>query len=280
MTEPKPFSIEQSEELIAQLKSETTSEFEQLRKTLQLLGQVPELSQGMVPPALPSTVNQAVVNIGRKASKSHRTIITSIISAGILVSATLTAAAVTGRGPSPIVSVAHSTVKFVKNVVGTVANVVEGNHSSEPVQPKRVTEQSQVPTQVPTTSPTPTVESNSNQTGNPEGNTTENKAPEGNTTENKAPESSSAPVIVQPEKPTKDKSHEGQTKVVVPSLPTTAGENGDDGQSIEGENTPLTPTPGATPTPAGEVAQPPQGIPTPAPTISAPTDDSGSEGSD
>lgn len=131
MTERKPFSIEQSEELIAQIKIDSPSEFEQLRKTLQLLGQVPELSQGMVPPALPSTVNQTVVSFARKSSKSHRAIITSIIAAGILASASLTAAAVTGRGPAPIVAVAHNTAKFVKHVVGTVTSVVTGTNSGK-----------------------------------------------------------------------------------------------------------------------------------------------------
>lgn len=213
MTERKPFSIEQSEELIAQLKTDTPSEFEQLRKTLQLLGQIPELSQGMVPPALPSTVNQAVVSFARKSSKSHRPIITSIIAAGILASASLTAAAVTGRGPAPIVAVAHNTSKFVKHVVGTVTSVVTGTNSGKGQDSNNETSQL-----VPTVAPTPSGENNS-----------ENNQ----TSENNNSEATGAPVIVQPESSTKEQSRSENTK--------------------PGKDPSESPKPETTPTPAGEV---------------------------
>lgn len=130
MSEQKTFSIEQSEELIAQLKTETSSEFEQLRSALKLLAHVPELSTSAVPPALPSTVHQNVLPIALKPAKSHRRIITSLIAIGIFASASLAAAAVTGNGPGPIVAVANKTVKFVKEAVGSVAGAVTGNNSS------------------------------------------------------------------------------------------------------------------------------------------------------
>lgn len=130
MSEQKTFSIEQSEELIALLKTETSSEFEQLRSALKLLAHVPELSPSAIPPALPSSVHQNVLPIALKPAKSHRRIITSLIAVGIFASASLAAAAVTGNGPGPIVAVANKTVKFVKEAVGSVTSAVTGNNSS------------------------------------------------------------------------------------------------------------------------------------------------------
>ena len=233
MTERQPFSIEQSEELIAQLKTEMSTEFEQLRKTLKLLGQVPELSQGMVPPALPSTVNQSVVSIARKSSQSHRTVMTSIIAAGILVSATLTAAAVTGRGPAPIVAAAHSTAKFVKEVVGTVTSVITGNTFSAPTDTTDVTPQPVVPS----VAPTPSSEvSNDNS------------------------ESTQIPIVIAPENPPKEKTHSDETKTgKEPSsspLPTNI-ENGTEGENSPKNKPSETPAPETTPAPE----------PTPAPEV-------------
>lgn len=151
MSEQKIFSIEQSEELIALLKTETPSEFGQLRSALKLLAHVPELSPSAVPPALPSTVHQqTVLRLPLKSSKSHRTIITSLIAAGVLASASLTAAAVTGKGPAPIVAVANKTVKFAKEVAGTVASIVTGNSSDTPQDQTNVTEQPEVESDTPT----------------------------------------------------------------------------------------------------------------------------------
>jgi len=256
MTQRKPFSIEQSEELVANLKRDSVSEFEQLRKTLQLLGQVPELSQGMAPPALPSAINENVRSFAKKTSKSHRTAITSIITAGILVSATLTAAAVTGRGPAPIVSVAHHTAKFVKDVVGSVTHVVTGGHSNPAPESNNVKEQPTVPGVTSTPSP-------------------ENTSDNGSTIENGDTEATNAPVVVQPENTRKVKSHEGENKVSQTPSATPTGDNSNaENRSSQPSDTP---TPEVTPT--GGVV-PPIGIPSPAPGTSHQDDAPESESND
>lgn len=130
MSEGEGFSIEQSEELLANLKSGAPSEFEQLRSTLNLLAHVPELSPVALPPVLPSSIEHPVLLLPKKSAKSRRTIITSIIVAGMFASASLAAAAVTGHGPAPIVSALHQSTKFVQRVAGAVSNAVTGNHSN------------------------------------------------------------------------------------------------------------------------------------------------------
>ena len=160
MSEQKTFSVAQSEELIALLKTETSSEFEQLRSALKVLAHVPELSPSAVPPALPSTVHQTIVRLPLKSSKSHRTIITSLIAAGILASASLAAAAVTGKGPGPIVAIANTTVKFMKEMVGAVTSVVTGNNSSVPQDQTNGTEQPEVQPVAPTPADEDGVENN------------------------------------------------------------------------------------------------------------------------
>ena len=254
MTPKKPFSIEQSEELIAQLKTESTSEFEQLRKTLQLLGQVPELSQGMVPPVLPSNINQTVVDFARKTSKSHRTILTSIIAAGIIASATLTAAAVTGRGPAPIVAAAHHTAKFVKDIVGTVTHAVSGGNSNSVPASNNQDEQPAVAS--PTTS-----SSDENNDGN-------SSAGPKTSGDNSAEKNSG-----------QNNSDGGETKSGKSTPHPSSGENGNETQKPTGEKHSETPQPEFTPTPAGEVV-PQQDVPTPAPGILQPAGSSETEGSD
>jgi hypothetical protein len=274
MTPRKPFSIEQSEELIAQLKTESASEFEQLRKTLLLLGQVPELSQGMVPPILPSQINQTVVDFVKKASKSHRTILASFITAGILASATLTAAAVTGRGPAPIVSAAHQTAKFVKDVVGTVTHVVTGGNSSN--APTSNNRNDQLP--VPSATATP---SGDNKPGDSSAdhNSSGDNSTEKNSSLDNFSEGSGVPVILQPGNSTEDKSNGGETKSGKNSSHPSSGENGNDTEKSTGDKHSETPKPEITQAPAGEVV-PQQDVPTPAPGISQPAGDSDTEGSD
>jgi hypothetical protein len=154
------FSLEQSEDLIAKLKSGAPSEFEQLRSTLNLLAHVPELPPTSIPPVLPSGISQPVPILPVKSSKPRRTIVTSIMIAGLFASASLAAAAVTGIGPSAIVNVGHQAARFVKGVVGGVTRVVTGNPSS--------TEQNQaaspqVPAAIPSLSPAPTSGEENNQ---------------------------------------------------------------------------------------------------------------------
>lgn len=140
------FSLEQSEELIAHLKSGAPSEFEQLRSTLSLLAHVPELPPTSIPPVLPSGISQPVPLLPVKSTKPRRTIVTSVIVTGMFASASLAAAAVTGIGPTPIVNIGHQTAKFVKGVAGAVSHVVTGSNTDT------VENQSVVP-QVPNLTP-------------------------------------------------------------------------------------------------------------------------------
>ena len=122
----KEFSLEQSEELIANLKSGAHSDFEQLRSTLNLLAHVPEISPVATPPILPSAVALPAPVVPIRSRKPQRTIITSIVTIGLFASVSLAAAAVTGIGPAPIVNVGHQTAKFVKSFVGAVSHVITG----------------------------------------------------------------------------------------------------------------------------------------------------------
>jgi len=129
MSNKEEFSLENSEELLANLKAGGHSDFEQLRSTLNLLGHVTELPPTSTPPVLPSEIAQPVPLLPMKSTKPRRTIVTSVIVTGILASASLAAAAVTGVGPAPIVNIAHQTAKFVKGVAGAVSHIVTGNPS-------------------------------------------------------------------------------------------------------------------------------------------------------
>ncbi|MDP1720487.1 MAG: hypothetical protein Q8L08_05775 [Candidatus Nanopelagicaceae bacterium] len=135
MNEDKDFSLEDSEELINNLKSNAAPELEKLRSTLNLLSHVHELSPISSPPVLPSEIGQPVRLLTGKTSHTRRTVITSILSVGILASASLAAAAVTGRGPAPIVSAGHQSAKLVKTVAGAISNAVTGKHDEPPAKP-------------------------------------------------------------------------------------------------------------------------------------------------
>ena len=128
------FTVDDSEGLINHFKSNSAPEFEKLRTTLNLLAHVNELSPISTPPLLPSEIGRPVQLLTRKSSKSRRTAITSILSVGLLVSASLAAAAVTGRGPAPIVSAGLESAKFVKAVAGAVSQVVTGNNPASPTK--------------------------------------------------------------------------------------------------------------------------------------------------
>jgi hypothetical protein len=129
MNSDEDFSMEQSEELIANLKSAKPSEFQQLQSALNLLGHVTELPATSMPPILPSGISQPVPLLPVKSAKPRRTIVTSVIVTGILASASLAAAAVTGIGPAPIVNMGHQTAKFVRGVAGAVSKVVTGGNA-------------------------------------------------------------------------------------------------------------------------------------------------------
>lgn len=135
MNNDKDFSLEDSEELINNLKSGGAPELEKLRSTLNLLSYVHELSPISVPPILPSEVDQPVQLLTRTRSKTRRTMVTSILSVAILASASLAAAAVTGRGPAPMVSVGHQSAKFVKAVAGAISDAVTGKHDENSPTP-------------------------------------------------------------------------------------------------------------------------------------------------
>lgn len=164
------FSEEQSEELISHLKSGGPSEFEHLRSALNLLAHVTELPPTSIPPVLPSGITQPIPLLPFKSSKPRRTFVTSVIVVGILASASLAAAAVTGIGPAPIVNIGHQTAKFVKGVAGAVSNVVTGGNA-DTVENKSATPH------VPGLTPAPTGgdESPSNSSANNEGSDDESK---------------------------------------------------------------------------------------------------------
>lgn len=161
----KEFSLEQSEELIANLKSGAPSEFEQLRSTLSLLAHVPDISPVSLPPILPSSIDQPVPIIPARSSKSRRTIVTSIMVAGLFASASLAAAAVTGIGPAVIVNAGHSAAKFVKDVVGGVTHVVTGNTDTNNLADGNQN-QATSPLAPPVLNPSQSVVANNPQSGN------------------------------------------------------------------------------------------------------------------
>lgn len=159
------FSEEQSEELISHLKSGGPSEFEHLRSALNLLAHVTELPPTSIPPILPSGITQPIPLLPVKSTKPRRTIVTSSIVIGILASASLAAAAVTGIGPAPIVNIGHQTAKFVKGVAGAVSHVVTGGQT-------QTDENKSATPQVPGLTPAPTGgedSSSSNNSSNDEG---------------------------------------------------------------------------------------------------------------
>jgi hypothetical protein len=129
MSNNEEFSMEQSEELIANVKSAKPSEFQHLQSALNLLGHVTELPVTSMPPVLPSGIAQPVPLLPVRSTKPRRTIITSVIVTGMLASASLAAAAVTGIGPAPIVNIGHETAKFVRGVAGAVTHVVTGGRA-------------------------------------------------------------------------------------------------------------------------------------------------------
>lgn len=127
------FSPEDSEELIANMKSGKPSEFEQLRSALSLLAHVTELPPTSIPSVLPSEISQPIPLIPVKSTKPRQTIVTSVVVVGMLASVSLAAAAVTGIGPTPIVNIGHETAKIVKGVAGAVSNVVTGGNADTAV---------------------------------------------------------------------------------------------------------------------------------------------------
>lgn len=154
MSSDKDFSLENSEELIANLKSGKPSEFEHLRSALSLLAHVNELPPTSIPQVLPSSIAQPVPVLPAKSSRPRRTIVTSIMVTGLFASASLAAAAVTGIGPAAIVNVGHQAAKLVKVVVGGVTNVVTGNPSTTA---KSQAESALTPLPIPSVSPAPSL---------------------------------------------------------------------------------------------------------------------------
>ena len=160
--EDESFSIEDSEELIESLKAGNSTSGGALHSALKTLSEIDDLPKGSTPPALPSGIKEVIYKLPTEFSKA-RTAVVSGISLAILVSATLTAAAVTNTGPAPFVKVAHETAKFVKQVAGVVTKAVTGsgeNPSPTPTPSTTPTPTSATPTPTPSTTttvtPTPT----------------------------------------------------------------------------------------------------------------------------
>ncbi len=145
MSNFEDFSMEQSEELIAQLKTNSPSGFTQLHSSLKLLSHVSELSPVAMPPVLPSAVEQPIESITLHRPRTHRSAITSLIVTAVLASASFAAAGVTGRGPAVIVDAAKKSGEIVANVIGTVGNTLTGN-SDKPSAPSGIEKKSSVPT--------------------------------------------------------------------------------------------------------------------------------------
>lgn len=149
------FSLEDSEELIANLKSGKPSDFEQLRSALNLVAHVTELPPTSLPPILPSGIAQPIPVIPVKPANPRRTIVTSVIVIGMFASASLAAAAVTGIGPAAIVNVGHQAAKLVKGIVGGVTQVVTGNSSDASQNEATGPSLPSLPSTSPVTSPPP-----------------------------------------------------------------------------------------------------------------------------
>lgn len=145
MNQDKDFSLEDSEELINNLKTNAAPELEKLRSTLNLLSHVRELSPNSSPPVLPSEIGQPVQLLTRRTYHTRRSVITSIISVGILASASLAAAAITERGPAPIVNAGHQSAKLVKAVAGAISDAVTGKHGESPAKPSPTSNPSLLP---------------------------------------------------------------------------------------------------------------------------------------
>ena len=172
MSSNKDFSLEQSEELITNLKSGKPSDFQQLQSALNLLGHVTELPPTSVPPVLPSGITQPVPLLPVKSAKPRRTIVTSVIMTVMLASASLAAAAVTGIGPAPIVNIGHQTAKFVRGVASAVSNVVTGGNA---VSTQNYPSEQQIPGLTP--APTGGGEGSTNTNGNTNSESSDNPIP-------------------------------------------------------------------------------------------------------
>ncbi len=147
--EDESFSIEDSEELIESLKAGNSTSGGALHSALKTLSEIDDLPKGSTPPALPSGIKEVIYKLPTEFSKA-RTAVVSGISLAILVSATLTAAAVTNTGPAPLVKVAHETAKFVKQVAGVVTKAVTGSGENPSPTPRPSTTTTVTPTPTPT----------------------------------------------------------------------------------------------------------------------------------
>ena len=128
MSNFEKFSMEQSEELIAQLKTNSPSGFTQLHSSLKLLSHVSAPSPVAMPPLLPSAVDQPIESITLLRPRAHRSVITSLIITAVLASASFAAAGVTGRGPAVIVEAAQKSGEIVSTVVGTIGKTLTGKN--------------------------------------------------------------------------------------------------------------------------------------------------------
>lgn len=172
MNNSEDFTMEQSEELIAQLKTNSPSGFTQLHSSLKLLSHVSELSPVAMPPLLPSAVDQPIESITLRRPRTYRPAITSLIVTAVLASASFAAAGVTGRGPAVIVEAAKKSGEIVANVVGTVGNTLTGNND-QPSAPSGTENSHSIPKSpgaVGPSGPAITPSSQEDQTSNGDGN--------------------------------------------------------------------------------------------------------------
>lgn len=285
----KDFSLEESEKLIANIRSGAPSEFEQLRSTLSLLAHVPEISPVSAPPVLPSNIAQPTPITSAKSIKPRRTIVTSVIVMAMFGSASLAAAAVTGIGPSPIVNIGHQTAKIVKSFAGAVTKAVTGGSVASPTpyatastapEPVVATTQPQIENQNSLTSSNGQTDSSSQlippvaSLVSPESKNSDNEKFSSNK-ENTSNENPSGQIKPQEKKESQPSKTESPRPVPALTLPPAHGDDGEESSksvpnltmppapSDDGEESHSTVTLPIPPQPSGTVA--PTGIPSPIP---------------
>ena len=152
---PESFSIEDSEELISQIKAGDGIASGPLHAALSELSHVADLPKNAIPPILPSGIKEVIYKMPAEFSKT-RTAVVSFMAVALLASATLTAAAVTNTGPAELVRVAHETAKFVKQFAGTVTKAVTGSSKNPTPSQSTAATPSPTPSQSPSQSTAPT----------------------------------------------------------------------------------------------------------------------------
>jgi len=116
----KELSVADSEFIFEHFDELTDGPFADLASALREIKALPETLAPKNPPILPSQVLDNVRVLGRA---TKRTAAIAIIVTSVAVASTLTAAALTGVGPKPIVHFAKSAVKSIEDVTKKIFNI-------------------------------------------------------------------------------------------------------------------------------------------------------------